>query len=319
VSAAIAAGPLVGGVLVQAFSWRASFLVGLVLVVPTAAVAARHVRESRSAGAGGVDVAGTAALSASMFLAVFALLEGNQTGWTSVTVLGSAAGAVLALAAFVVVEHRVAHPLIAPPLMRNRTFLVTTLVALVFAASGFGPIVFITQLLIRVLGDSPIAAGAELLPFAAASFIVSLLAARVAVRTSVRATLAVGLVLCAAGLLALRGVGAHGPWTHLIPGLTIWGVGSGLVNPTMTVAALAVVSPRQSGMASGVNNTARQLGIAAGIAALGALVQSQTNAGVRDGRPYGQAYVHALDLMLLVAAGIALAGAAIVIAVIRAR
>ena len=109
------------------------------------------------------------------------------------------------------------------------------------------------------------------------------------------------------------------PWTHLIPGLVVWGVGSGLVNPTTTVATLAVVPPRQSGVASGVNNTARQLGIAAGIAALGALVESRTNAAIAGGKPFAVAYVHGVDAMLLGAAAIAAAGALTVVALVRTR
>jgi len=319
VSGAIALGPLLGGVLVQSLSWRASFLVGVVLAAPTAATAARHVRESRPAQTAGLDVAGTATLCLATFLSVFALLEGNQRGWGSTVVVGAGIAAVAGLALFVVIEHRVAHPLIAPALMRNRTFVATTLVALIFAASGFGPIVFITQLLIRVLGGSPIAAGAELLPFAAASLVVSLLAARVVARVSVRATLASGLLLCAGGLLAIRGIDARGPWSHLVPGFVLWGIGSGLVNPTMTVAALAVVPPNRSGMASGVNNTARQLGIAAGIAGLGALVESRATSAIAGGRSFGAAYVDAVDAMLLVAAGIAAAGTVVVLAVVRMR
>jgi MFS family permease len=182
ISAAIALGPLGGGVLVEALSWRATFLVGLVLAVPTAAAAARHVRESRALDAPALDIAGTVALTAAMFLSVFALLEGNQRGWSSALVVGAALRAAAALAVFVVVEHRVAQPLIAPALMRNRTFAAATFVALVFAAAAFGPLAFITQLVIRVLQGSPIAAGAELLPYAAASFAVSLLAAQVAAR-----------------------------------------------------------------------------------------------------------------------------------------
>ena len=134
-----------------------------------------------------------------------------------------------------------------------------------------------------------------------------------------RATLVGGLLLCAGGLVAMRGVDPHGSWTHLIPGLVAWGAGSGLVNPTMTVAALAVVPPSQSGMASGVNNTARQLGIAAGIAALGALVESRTNAAIAAGKPFAVAYVHGVDAMLLVAGAIAAAGAVTVVALIRTR
>src|SRR4051812_42959723 len=166
VSAAIALGPLGGGVLVEALSWRASFLVGLVLAVPTAATAARHVRESRALDAPAIDIAGTVALTAAMFLSVFALLEGNERGWSAALVVGAALGAAAAFAAFVVVEHRVAEPLIAPALMRNRTFAAATLVALVFAGCAFGPLAFVTQLLIRVLHGSPITAGAELLSVA---------------------------------------------------------------------------------------------------------------------------------------------------------
>jgi predicted MFS family arabinose efflux permease len=254
-----------------------------------------------------------------MFLSVFALLEGNQRGWSSALVVGAALGAAAAFAVFVVVEHRVAQPLIAPALMRNRTFAAATLVALVFAACAFGPLAFITQLLIRVLHGSPITAGAELLPYAAASFAVSLLAAQVAARFGVRVTLAGGLLLCGGGLVAMHGVDPRGSWTHLIPGLVIWGAGSGLVNPTVTVAALAVVPPRQSGMASGVNNTARQLGIAAGIAAFGALVQSRTTAAIAAGKPFAVAYVHGVDTMLLVAGAIAAAGALTVVAFVRTR
>src|SRR4051812_34040961 len=229
------------------------------------------------------------------------------------------AGRAAAFAVFVVVEHRVAQPLIAPSLMRNRTFAAAMLVALVFAACAFGPLAFITQLLIRVLHGSPITAGAELLPYAAAAFAVSPLAAPGAARFRVRVTLAGGLLLCAGGLVAMRGVNPHGSWTHLIPGLVVWGAGSGLVNPTVTVAALAVVPPRQSGVASGVNNSARQLGIAAGIAAFGALVQSRTATAIAAGKPFAVAYVHGVDTMLLVAAAIAAAGALTVVALIRTR
>jgi predicted MFS family arabinose efflux permease len=117
----------------------------------------------------------------------------------------------------------------------------------------------------------------------------------------------------------MRGIDPHGSWTHLIPGLLVWGAGSGLINPTTTVATLAVVPPRQSGMGSGVNNTARQLGVAAGIAALGALVQSRSTAAIAAGQPFAVAYVHGVDAMLLVAGAIAAAGALAVVALVRTR
>ena len=352
VAGAIALGPLVGGVLVQAWGWRAMFGAVALLVVPALLVGLRHLRESRAGSVHRIDWLGTTLLSLALFVAVLVLVRGNAWGWASPPVLGGAVLAVALLGGFWVAEHRVRQPLIAPPLLRNPVFIGATLVALAFAAAGFAPITYLTQYLLTVAGSSPVVAGLQIAPFAVASFFVSLAAAPVAARLGSRATLAWGLLLCAAGLALMILLGPPDSALRLLPGLLLFGAGAGLVNPTMTVAALAAVPPDQGGMASGVNNAARQFGIAAGIAGFGAAVQAAVSAGVAgrlsasgvpaaaagsaghraaDGdlapvpgvpgprltEAYRAAYGDALDLVLLLGVGIAVFGTLVVLVLVR--
>lgn len=275
VSGAIALGPLVGGVLVQAVGWRSQFALAVLLVLPTAAVGIRHLRESRDGSSSRLDWLGAGLLTIAVVLLIVLIQRANGVGWLSPVTLGMAGGALLLFGLFVLVEYRSAAPLIAPALMRNPTFLGATLVAVVFAAAGFAPLVYLTLFLLRVHGSSPTLAGLEVAPFAVASLVVSLLAARVVARLGVRVALVGGLVLCGVALALMLDLGPGSGGLRLLPALLIFGIGAGVVNPTMTVAALSTVDAAHSGMASGVNNTARQLGIAAGIAGLGAVFEAR--------------------------------------------
>jgi EmrB/QacA subfamily drug resistance transporter len=275
VSGAIALGPLVGGILVQGVGWRAQFALAVVLVVPTAAVGLRHLRESRDGSATRLDWAGAGLLTGAMVLLIVLIQRGNAAGWLSPVTLGMAGGALVLFGLFVLVEYRSTAPLIAPALMRNPTFLGATLVAVVFAAAGFAPLVYLTLFLLRVHGSSPTLAGLEVAPFAVASLVVSLLAARVVARLGVRVALVGGLALCGVALALMLDLEPGSGGLRLLPALLIFGIGAGVVNPTMADAALRRVDAAHSGMASGVNTTARQLGIAAGIAGLGAVFEAR--------------------------------------------
>jgi EmrB/QacA subfamily drug resistance transporter len=275
VSGAIALGPLLGGILVEAVSWRAQFALAVVLVLPTALVGLRHLRESRDSSATRLDWPGAALLTGAMVLLIVLIQRGNAVGWLAPVTLAMAGGALLLVALFTLVEFRTRTPLIAPALMRNPTFLGATLVAVVFAAAGFAPLVYLTLFLLQVRGSSPTVAGLEVAPFAVASLVVSLLAARLVTRVGVRISLVGGLVLCGVGLALMLDLGPESGGVRLLPALLVFGIGAGVVNPTMTVAALSTVGAAHSGMASGINNTARQLGIAAGIAGLGAVFESR--------------------------------------------
>ena len=271
---AFAAGPLVGGVLVDAIGWQAIFALGVVLGLPTIALALTKVRESQDPDPSPVDWPGVATLSLGLFLIVFAVLRGNALGWTSAPVLGLVAVGAVSLAAFVRVELRAADPMLDLRLFRNRTFLGATVIVATLAGGSFGVFVYLSLFLLDVGGGSPVEVGLWLAPLALFAFASSLLAGRLAGRVSLTAALAVGMGLCAGGLLLMTGIDADSSWLHLLAGLSVVGVGTGLANPMVTFAHLGVLPPAQGGLASGINNTARQLGLAVGIAVLGVVLQS---------------------------------------------
>ena len=312
VAAAFAIGPLEGGLLTESFGWRAIYVVDAAVALACLPVATRRLRESRDPDAEGVDWWGTVTLSSGLFLGVFALTRGDVAGWGSGLILASAAGAALLLAAFVVVERREREPMLDLGLFAIPTFTGASVVVLVMAASTFGPFLYLTLFLLDGAGTSPTAVGLQLLPLSGAALVVSVLGGRYANVLPVRVALPAGQLLCATGLLAIRGLEASSSWTVMLPGLLLLGVGIGLANPAVTYAALGVVPATRSGMASGVNNTFRQVGIAIGIAVLGTLLPARI-----EGDP--AAFAAALDQILLVSAGVAVAGAALAATLVRQR
>jgi EmrB/QacA subfamily drug resistance transporter len=271
---AFAAGPLVGGVLVDSLGWQAIFALGVVLGLPTIALALTRIGESRDPDPKPVDGPGVATLSLGLFLIVFAVLRGNALGWTSAPVLALVAVGAASLAAFAWIELHAEDPMLDLRLFRNRTFLGATVIVATLAAGAFGVFVYLSLFLLQVAGGTPVEVGLWLAPLALFAFASSLLAGRMAGRVPLRGALALGMGLCAAGLLLMTGVDAHSTWVHLLAGLSLVGIGTGLANPLVTFAHLGVLPPAQGGLASGINNTARQLGLAVGIAVLGALLQS---------------------------------------------
>jgi EmrB/QacA subfamily drug resistance transporter len=305
VAAAFAVGPLEGGLLTESLGWRAIFALDAAVALACLPVALRHLRESQDPDAERVDWRGTATLSLGLFCGVFALTRGDVLGWGSGVILASAAGAAVLLAAFVAVERGQREPMLDLRLFAIPTFTGASVVVMVLAASTFGPFLYLTLFLLDAAGASPTAVGLQLLPLSA-------LGGRAAGVLPVRAALPAGQLLCAAGLLAMRGLEVTSPWTVMLPGLLVMGVGIGLSNPAVTYAALGVVPATRSGMASGVSNTFRQVGIAIGIAALGTLLPTHIEADPA-------AFADALDQILLVSAGVATAGAALAAVLVRQR
>jgi EmrB/QacA subfamily drug resistance transporter len=311
---AFAAGPLLGGVLIDLFSWRAIFAASFALGAPTMALAMRFVRETRDPDPPPVDWAGVSTLSAGLFLAVYAVLRGNDLGWTSTTVLGGLAGGAVLLAAFVGVERRKARPMLDLSLFSNRTFTGASLVIALLAGGAFGVFVYVLLFLLDVQGRDPVEAGLVVAPLAIVSFVVSAVAGRASERLPLRAALVAGMAITTAGLLLLRaGISADATWLGLLPGLAVLGAGVGLANPLATFAHLGVLPPAQGGLAAALNNTARQLGLAVGIAVLGALLE----AGLKDGGDSAAAFADGLRELLAIAAVMSLAGVAAALGLIR--
>jgi EmrB/QacA subfamily drug resistance transporter len=315
---AFAAGPLLGGVLVDLLGWRAIFGTSAVLAVPMVAFALQQVHESRDPDPPPPDWAGVATLSAGLFLFVFGVLRGNELGWGSGTVLGCLVGGVVVLAAFVVVERRRPRPMVDLRLFRNRTFTGATLVVSLLAGGTFAAFVYVTLFLLEVQGRDPIEAGLVLSPLAIVSFVVSAAAGRASERLPLRVALAGGMLITAAGVLFLRvGMKPDASALSLMPGLAVCGIGVGLANPLATFAHLGVLPPAQGGLAAALNNTARQIGLAVGIAILGALLEASIDEAPAEPAARAAAFSDGVDDLLLICIGVSLFAAVAAVVLVR--
>jgi EmrB/QacA subfamily drug resistance transporter len=294
--AAVAVGPLVGGALTDAFGWPSIFYLNIPIGIATVAIALREVPESRDEHAGGIDWLGLVIFSAALFLLVFGLIESNDHGWGSTLIVGTLSAAAILLVAFVVVERRVAHPMFDLSLFRKPTFDGASIAAFALSASMFAMFLYLTLYMQTILGYGPLETGLRFLPVTLLSFVAAAVSGKLTARLPARGLLGGGLLLVGGGLLLMRGVDAQSGWTALLPGFVVAGIGIGTINPSIANAAIGVVAPARAGMASGISSTFRQVGIATGIAGLGAVFQSQVTSsliGSLAGSP-GAAQAHEL-------------------------
>jgi EmrB/QacA subfamily drug resistance transporter len=273
IGAAVAVGPVVGGVITSGIGWEWIFFVNVPIGVAAVFLTLSQVSDSRDPNARGVDWAGLVTFSGALFLLVFALIQGNEKGWGSTRILSFLIGAAVLLVVFLVVELRQRRPMLDLALFRRPAFAGANIVAFSISASMFAMFLYLTLYIQDVLRYDPLQAGLRFLPVTLLSFVVAPLSGRLSVRVPVRLLLGSGLVLVAAGLLTMTAVDVSSGWTALIPGFLLAGAGIGLINPPLASTAIGVVHYSRSGMASGINNTFRQVGIATGIAGLGAVFQ----------------------------------------------
>ncbi len=270
---AVAIGPVLGGLITSGIGWEWIFFVNIPIGVLAVYIAVTHVADSHDPDAAGVDWAGLVTFSGSLFLLVYALVQGNEKGWGSTEIVALLTAALALLVVFVLVERHQRRPMLDLSLFRRPAFAGASIVAFALSGSFFSMFLYLTLYLQDVLGYSPIQAGLRFLPSTLLSFAVAPIAGRLSVRVPVRLLLGSGLVLIGVGLLAMTVVDADSSWTVLIPAFVLAGAGVGLVNPPLASTAIGVVPNERSGMASGINSTFRQVGIATGIAGLGAVFQ----------------------------------------------
>jgi EmrB/QacA subfamily drug resistance transporter len=320
---AVAVGPLVGGALTDAFGWEWIFLVNVPIGLATAAVSLARVPGSERDRNARIDWAGLVTFSSGLFCFVLVLIRGNDDGWGSAKIVGLLVAAVVLLAAFVVAELRRDQPMLDLRLFRVPTFTGAQIVAFAIHASMFSMFLYIVLYMQNVLGYTPLETGVRFLPVSLLSFLAAPVAGKLAERFPVRLFLAGGLVLTGLGLVLMSGIDPNDDWTTLLPGFVVGGIGIGLINPPLATAVIGVVEPRQSGAASGINSTFRQVGTAVGIAGLGAILQSKLTHSL-DARGLATdaahaAYIDALNELFVVAAVVAFAGAAFALVLVRRR
>ncbi|MGY3337274.1 EmrB/QacA subfamily drug resistance transporter [Streptomyces filamentosus] len=298
----LAAGPVAGGVLTDAFGWPAVFLVNLPIGLFLLLVGARRLDESRNPHAPAIDVPGTVLSVLAVGALTYGLIEGGARGWTSPPILGClAAGAVL-LAAFAAVEARHPAPMLPLRLLRQRLFTVSNTAMTVVGFALMGSSFFFSQFFVYVQGSSLLRAGLQTLPVSLAMVLAGPYAGRLAARYGFRVVVTTGLALAGLGLLALGAVHADTGYGNVWWRLALAGLGFALALSPLTGAAVQAVGPQEGGLASGISGTTRQIGAVLGVAVLGAVVRARESGGASFEAGLGSAFVAAGAVTLATAA-----------------
>ena len=274
-----AVGLLMGGLLTDIASWRWVFFVNVPIGLATIVLAVRYIVESRVEGVRrSYDLAGAATVTGGLVVIVFAIVKAQSYGWGSGKTLGLFAVGIVLLAAFIAIESRSAAPLMRLSIFRVRSLAVGDGALLLVGSAMFGMFYFASLYVQQILGYSPLKAGLAFLPVTAGIMIGAGAAQQLIKRFGVRNVAAAGTTLAALGLLVLTRLPVHGSYvSDLLSGLFPLSVGMGLVFVPLTLMATSGVSGDDAGLASGLFNTAQQVGGSLGLAILSTLAASQTS------------------------------------------
>jgi EmrB/QacA subfamily drug resistance transporter len=281
----LALGPCLGGLLVEAASWRWIFFINVPVGIILLAMTLRYIPESTDpTSVRQMDYPGVAVLTASLFALTFALIEGQSYGWTSGLILGLFAATVVGLAVFVVIQRRQIQPLMDLNLFKNRTFSLINGLGLILQFGMMGVFFLLPVFLQAILGYSAIKAGLVMTPLAAIVIVSSPVSGMLSDRIGPKWLMFWGMLVTALGFyLTRRVMVTDGSWPDFVLPFVISGFGIGMVMPPSTSAVMGAVSPERAGQASGVLSSVRQIGAVLGIAVMGAVLQNRVVMYVQDG------------------------------------
>src|SRR5436309_2911495 len=312
----LAIGPLLGGVITEHISWNWIFYVNVPIGVLGVVASIVVVPESRDTShEQRLDLPGLLTSGIGLLALVYALIEAHSFGWTSARILSLFAVAAIALAAFVYVEMHQRLPMLDLTLFRNGTFTGANIVAILVTLAMFGIFVFFPIYMQTFLHWSPIQSGAALLPWTILIVIFAPIAGKLSDRVGSRWLIAGGMTTVALCCLELSTVGVHSGFWRMLPGFVLGGLGMSFVMTPMSAAVMGAAPVDKAGVASGVLNTFRQVGVALGIAIMGAIITNREAAALRAGDDGPHAFVHGLTFGMRVSAVICL-GAAVAAAVL---
>lgn len=315
-----AAGMIIGGVLTDTAGWRWVFLINVPIGLAILAVTRSIVSESRGTGKERLDVPGAFLITGAMVALVYGLTEVPGRGLVSPIVLGCLAASVVLLVTFVLVEKRSKAPLVDLSIFRNISVSGANLFSLFSSAVIVGQSFFLSLYFQQVLGWSPLETGLALVPTTVVVVGVAAVIPRVLTRVGVKVVLATAGLLLAAGMLLQARMPIGGSYlADVLPAIVVTGIGLGLGFVGSTIAATNGVPQRQQGLASGLLNTSQQLGGAVGLAALATVAAGRTAASLSDGNAQLLALNDGFSFGYTVAAGFALAAAAVALLLVPGR
>ena len=312
-----ALGSLLGGYITANFDWHWNFLINVPIGIAVYVGTLATVPDAPGIRSGRVDVAGAVTMTASLLLAVYAVVGANEAGWTSGRTLGLVAVSAVLMAAFIAIERRVRNPLVPLGLFRSRNLVGSNLIGVLWAAAMFGWFFLSSLYMQKVLGFAPDLAGYAFLPANVIMAVFSIgVSARLVTRFGIRGPLVAGLLLAAAGLALFARAPLDGTlWVDVVPGMALLGIGAGMAFNPLFLVAMGDAKHDEAGLASGLVNTSFMMGGALGLAILASLAAARTQT---LGGPDSVPALHAgYQVAFLVGAVFAAVGAAIAATVLR--
>jgi EmrB/QacA subfamily drug resistance transporter len=300
-----AVGVLLGGVLTNSFDWHWNFLINIPIGIAVLALSMKLLPPSKEQSASRhLDIFGAVTITSSLLLAVYAIVNGNQVGWTSQQTIGFLGASGILLVLFLWIESRVKSPLMPLSLFKKRSVAVSNIIGVLWAAAMFAWFFMSGLYMQLVLNYNPLQVGLSFLPANLIMAAFSLgLSAKLVMRFGIKKPLAVGLGIAAVGLALFVRAPVNGNFlTDVLPSMVLLGLGAGMAFNPVLLAAMSDVSPEESGLASGLVNTSFMMGGALGLAILASLAASRTMGMLSDGIPQIEALNNGYHLAFLVGA-----------------